>query len=51
MRDNDGMGEDLHVSQHSLLGGLHWKGFGQDMHSHLPQALWPLTVLHQVYSL
>lgn len=51
MRDNDGMGEDLHASQHSLLGGLHWKGFGQDMHSHLPQALWPLTVLHQGYSL
>ena len=51
MRDNDGMGEDLHVSQHSLLGGLHWKGFGQDKYSHLPQALWPLTVLHQVCSL
>lgn len=51
MRDNDGIGEDLHASQHSLLGGLHWKGSGQDMHGRLPQALWPLTVLHQVCSL
>ena len=51
IRDNDGIGEDLHASQHPLLGGLHWKGFGQDMRGHLPQALWPLTVLHQVYSL